>query len=171
MKLFIATLLCSTLSYASLDTINSFKADFTQSVTDDKNATLQYSGNLSAQKPQNAVWHYLLPIQKDVYIDRFRVSIVEPEIEQVIIRRIQTKFDFFHMIKNAKKIDANRYEAYYEESKFIIDMQNKLIKKISYQDTFENTVIIVFTNQEQNVKMNEDIFTAVYPLDYDVIRD
>ena len=150
MKVFFSLLLCSSIGFASLNSINSFKADFTQSVTDDRNATLHYSGNLAAQKPQNAVWHYLLPIQKDVYINKYSVTIIEPEIEQVIFRRIETKFDFFNMIQNAKKINSNTYEAQYQNKNFIIKMQNNFIEEILYSDDFENKVSIVFTNQKQN---------------------
>ena len=171
MKYILATLLCSTLSFASIDNITSFKADFSQSVTDDKNATLSYSGNLAAQKPQDAVWHYTSPIKKDVYIDRFRVTVVEPEIEQVIVRRIESNFDFFKMIKNAKKVAENKYEANYNEANFTITTKNELLESISYKDEFENDVKILFTNQEQNIKIDDQVFVADYPLEFDVIRD
>lgn len=171
MKLILASLLTATLSLASIDNIHSFKADFTQTVTDDKNSTLSYSGSLAAQKPQDAVWHYKTPIEKYVYIDQFKVSIVEPEIEQVIIRKIQRKFDFFNMIQNAKKIDNSTYIAQYRESKFIIKTENNFIKSISYLDDFENNVKVVFSNQEQNIKIDTQEFVAKYSLDFDVIRD
>ena len=171
MKHILAALLCSTLSLASIDNINSFKADFEQSVTDDKNTTLNYSGHLAAQKPQDAVWHYLLPIKKDVYIDRFRVTVVEPEIEQVIVRNIESNFDFFKMIKNAKKIAKNKYKASYNESNFIITTKDELLESISYKDEFENDVKITFKNQQQNIKIDDQVFIADYPLEFDVIRD
>ncbi len=154
-----------------MDNINSFKADFIQSVTDDKNVSLTYSGQISASKPQNAIWNYLKPIKKDVYINQYRVIVVEPEIEQVIIRKIKSNFDFFLMIKNAVKIDKNKYEANYKESKFIIIIENNLIKTISYKDEFENDVKISFKNQKQNIKIDEEVFVAKYPLEFDIIRD
>lgn len=171
MNILYTSLLLCTLSFASMDTIESFKADFTQSVTDDKNATLLYNGHLLAQKPQNAVWHYTSPIKKVVYMDEFRVSIVEPEIEQVIIRKIQSNLDFFHMIKNAKKLDDTIYEANYKKTTFLIIIKKSLIESISYKDAFENDVKIVFKNQKQNLKIKEEEFIADYPLEYDVIRD
>ena len=104
MKHIFALFISYTLSFASFDSINSFEADFTQSVTDDKNKSLIYSGHIVASKPQNALWNYLKPIKKDVFINRFEVTVIEPEIEQVIIRRIESNFDFFNMIENAKKL-------------------------------------------------------------------
>ncbi len=171
MKLILATLLCSTLSFASFENIYSFKADFLQSITDDKNATLSYSGTLKAKKPQEAVWNYTRPIKKDVYINRFQVTVVELEIEQVIVRNIESSFDFFQIIQNAKKISKDKYEGFYKETKFFIAIENNLINSIFYKDSFENNVEIIFTNQKQNVKIDEEVFIAKYPLEFDVIRD
>ena len=171
MKHLFTLLLTSTLAFASFDSLNSFQADFTQSVTDDKDKSLVYKGHVVASKPQNAVWNYIKPIKKDVYINRFNVTVIEPEIEQVIIRRIDSSLDFFNMIQNAKEIQKNKYEAHYRESKFTITTKNELIETISYIDEFENKVKIVFENQKQNEKINMELFTPSYPLEFDVIRD
>ena len=171
MKRLLIPIFCSTLSFASLIDIHSFEASFTQKVTDDRNATLQYDGYVRAQKPQNAVWNYLKPVKKDVYLDRFRVTIVEPEIEQVILKRVESNFDFFMMIKNAKKVADDTYEASFKNAKFIIKTEKTLIKSISYKDEFENNVLISFENQKQNIKINENFFIADYPVEYDVIGD
>ncbi len=171
MKLISTLLLSFTLSFASFDTLSSFDADFTQSVTDDKNKSLVYKGHIVATKPQNATWNYTSPIKKDVYINRFKVTIVEPEIEQVIIRRIDSSFDFFNMVRNAKKVQENLYLAKYKESTFTITTKNSLIESISYLDEFENKVKIVFENQKQNEKIDEGLFIPRYPLEFDIIRD
>ncbi|WP_373002645.1 LolA-like outer membrane lipoprotein chaperone [Sulfurimonas sp.] len=171
MKHLFTLFLTSTLAFASFDSLNSFQADFTQSVTDDKDKSLIYKGHVVASKPQNAVWNYIKPIKKDVYINRFNVTVIEPEIEQVIIRRIDSSMDFFNMIQNAKKIENNKYEAHYKEAKFMITTKDEVIETISYVDEFENKVKIVFENQKQNEKINIELFTPKYPLEYDVIRD
>ncbi|WP_455756096.1 LolA-like outer membrane lipoprotein chaperone [Sulfurimonas sp.] len=171
MKSLLSIILCSSLSYGAIDNINSFQAEFIQSVTDDKNVSLQYNGHISAKKPQNAVWNYLKPIKKDVYINKYSVTVVEPEIEQVIIRRIKSNFDFFVLVKNAVEVNKNTYETMYKETKFTITTQNELIKSISYKDEFDNDVKIIFKNQKQNIKIDKEIFIAKYPLEFDIIRD
>lgn len=171
MKRLLIPIFCSTLSFASLSDIHSFKANFTQNVTDDKNTTLSYSGYIQAQKPQDAVWNYLVPIRKDVYINRFSVTVVEPEIEQVIVRKIESNFDFFMLIKNAVKINENLYSASYKDAQFSIKTDKGLINSIIYKDEFENDVVISFDNQKQNMKIDEQVFIADYPADYDVIGD
>lgn len=169
-KLLLFTL-SSTLAFSSINDINSFQAEFTQSVTDDKNTSINYKGKVFASKPQNALWNYYSPIEKTIYISSYDVTIVEPEIEQVIIKRIESSFDFFMMIKNAVKKDDNTYIAHYKDSKFTITTKDKLIYSISYMDEFDNSVKIIFKNQKQNIEIKEDLFVAKYPLDFDIIRD
>ena len=158
-------------AYASFEQISSFEADFTQSITDDKNKVLTYSGHIIASKPQNAKWSYDTPVRKDVYINRFKVVIVEPEIEQVIVRNVESKFDFFKMISNAKEIKKDTYLANFNDSQFTVVQTKNLIESISYIDEFENRVKIVFKNQKQNHKISSEVFTPHYPLYFDVIRD
>ena len=171
MKRLFIPIFCSTLSFAALNDIYSFKADFTQNVTDDKNTTLRYEGSVQAKKPQDALWSYSKPIRKDVFIDRFKVAIVEPELEQVIIKKIESTFDFFKMISNAKKINESTYEAHYKDSKFLIKTDANSIQSIAYKDEFENDVVIAFKNQKQNIEIDESVFIAEYPPHYDVIGD
>ncbi|EQB34446.1 hypothetical protein M947_10590 [Sulfurimonas hongkongensis] len=171
MKHLYILLLSFSLSFASFDKIDSFDASFTQSVTDDKGKTLTYKGHISASKPQNALWSYKEPIQKDVFINSHQVIIVEPEIEQVIIRSIGSSLDFFNMIKNAKEIKKGTYEANFENKIFTITTSEEIIESISYIDEFENRVKIVFESQVQNKDINQEIFIPKYPLDFDIIRD
>jgi len=157
--------------YASIDDINSFEADFTQTITDEKNKVLSYSGHVTASKPRYALWRYIKPVKKDVFINPYEVTIVEEELEQVIIRKLESSLSFFNMIKNAKKINENTYEAFYKESKFTINKKKNQIKSISYIDEFENNVKIVFNNQKTNEDINKNVFIPNYSLDFDIIRD
>ncbi len=157
--------------FAYFDSIDSFEADFKQIIKDDKDNVITYKGNILASKPQNAMWHYFEPVKKDVYINRFQVTIIEPEIEQVIIREVDSNFDFFKMIKNAKKIKENTFSAMHKGSKFIITTKDGLIESISYTDEFENKVKIVFENQKQNQKINKERFIPLIPDEFDIIRD
>ena len=171
MKYLLITILLVSQAFASLEQIELFEADFSQSITDDKDNVLIYNGHVVASRPQNAKWSYKKPVKKDVYINKFEVIIVEPDIEQVIVRKVESKFDFFKMISNAKEIKKNIYVANYKDSKFTIVQSDNLIESISYIDEFENRVKIVFKNQKQNHSINPKIFTPSYPLHYDIIKD
>lgn len=171
MKLFYLALFFTMELFASLDSMTSFDADFIQSITDEQNKTINYNGHIVASKPQNARWSYFKPIKKEVYINDFEATIVEPEIEQVIVRRIESNFDFFKIISKAKKNTQNSYTAYYKETQFTIKMSGELIDSISYKDEFENKITILFKNQKQNQPVSKTLFNPVYPLSFDIIRD
>ncbi|HEY9203654.1 LolA-like outer membrane lipoprotein chaperone [Sulfurimonas sp.] len=155
----------------ALEEVTSFEADFSQSITDEKEKVLIYNGHIVALKPQNARWSYIKPIKKDVFINDFEVTIIEPEIEQVIIKRLESNFDFFKIISNAKKIDQNTYVAYYRDTKFTIVKKNALIESISYLDEFENRVKITFENQKQNHEIEKSVFIPKYSMEFDIIKD
>ena len=157
--------------FASFESINSFKADFIQSVTDEKNKVLTYNGHLLTSKPQNAIWSYTKPVKKDIYVSSHKVTIIEPEIEQVIVRNIESNLNFFSMIENASQINKTTFEVTYKETKFTIITKENIIESINYVDEFDNKVKILFTNQKQNEKIDLGIFIPKFPLEFDVIRD
>ena len=165
------TLLTTSILNASIDKIISFEADFTQDIKDEKEKILSYKGHVYAHKPQFAKWEYKTPVEKTIFISPFAITIVEPEIEQVIQRKIESNFNFFQLIKNAKEVKKDIYEANYKNTTFTIVKEKKLIKSISYIDEFENNVIINFTNQKQNHKIELEVFTPRYSLEYDIVRD
>lgn len=171
MKYLFLLLILNTYIFASLNDINSFEADFIQIITDEKKKKLQYSGHIIASKPFDAKWTYSNPIKKTIYINRFQTIIVEPEIEQVIQRNFEHNFNFFNMIKRAKKIGKNRYETKYNNISFIIEIVKDRLESISYLDQFDNSVKIIFKNQKQNKKIDKELFIPKYPSYFDLIKD
>jgi outer membrane lipoprotein carrier protein len=171
MKQTLLLLSLATVSFANLGSINSFEADFKQNIVDDKNKAIIYYGHVKATKPQFALWTYTKPINKKVYLLEDKAVIIEPELEQAIIKKIGGNFDFFRLIKQAKKIKNDEYLAHYNNTTFFIKTKNNSIESISYKDEFENKVIIDFTNQIINKKIDEKEFAPNIPGDYDVIKD
>jgi len=170
-KNFLLTLMASTTLFASLNNINSFEADFIQNIADEKGKVIEYAGHVLAKKPQYAFWSYTKPINKNVYILPQRVVIVEPELEQAIVKFIDSDFDFFNMLKNAKKISHDTYTASYNNANFKIKIKKGEIVSISYKDEFENDVVIRFSNQKQNIEISDTKFIPIVPDEYDIIRD
>jgi outer membrane lipoprotein carrier protein len=167
--IFIITLLFTSL-FSGISKLNSFSANFLQTITDETGKTLSYRGSIKAVKPQFATWKYEFPVEKHVFINAEKIVIVEPELEQVIIKNIDDKFDFFSMIKDAKKVDNNFYIAHYKDTKFNIKIINSIIQSITYTDEFGNKIEIIFTNQLQNAKIEKQELTPSYPLNYDIVR-
>ncbi len=174
MKHLFTLLALGSFAFASFDNINTFQADFIQTLTDDKGKILKYSGDLVATKEQNAIWHYKKPVTKTIYINRYKITIIEPELEQVIIKRVEAtkNFNFLKLLKNAKKIDSHRYLAIYEEKSIYINVdKDSNIKSIQYKDEFDNGVEIVFSNQKYNTQFDKNIFIPTFPLEYDIIQN
>jgi outer membrane lipoprotein carrier protein len=171
MKQKLLLLLFATASFANITNIQSFEADFVQKIVDDKNKTIFYYGHIKAQRPQFALWEYKKPIIKSVYILQNEAVIVEPELEQAIVKKIGSNFDFFQLMKNAKKIAKNSYRAKFNNTNFIIKLDANKITSISYKDEFENNVTIDFSHQVENKKIDKKAFEPHIPDDYDIIRN
>ena len=169
MKKLIFILLLANQLFASIDDIYNFTADFTQTITDDKNKVLTYRGDITASKPQSAVWRYTQPITKNVFILNSTVTIVEPEIEQAIIKRIDSNFNIFKMLNDAKKVADKTYVTKFKGKAYTIIMQNNKIDSISYIDEFENRVKITFQHQKINTKIDKAVFIPQIPIDFDII--
>lgn len=169
--LFLLPLFLSQLYASSLEKLESLEAEFTQSVTDEKNKTLLYKGYVSASKPQHAKWHYSEPVLKDIYVNKNKVVIIEPEIEQVIIKRLGSDLDFFQIMQHAKQTAPETYEAVFKNTLYTIEITKEKLTSISYKDEFENDIKISFSNQKQNAKIDLTLFEPQIPLDFDVISE
>jgi len=153
------------------ESIYSFSAPFEQRIVDDQNKTITYHGHVWAKRPDKALWKYTDPIEKNVYVHGKRVIVVEPDLEQVIIKKINNDIDLFTLIASAKPIGNETYEANYSDQLFTIRLKQGIIEQIRYLDPFENRVILTFTDQEQNKEIDDDKFFAHIPNTYDIIKD
>jgi len=167
--IFLSYFLVSSLFAEFLD-ISSFHANFKQVVTDEDNKTLVYTGSLQAKKPQFALWYYKTPIKKSIYIRDNQVLVIEPELEQVIIKNIPENFDFFHILNNAKQIKPNIYVATIDSKHYTINLLNGVISSIGYADDFGNKVQILFSEQSQNGEIKDITFKPIIPSEYDIIQ-
>jgi outer membrane lipoprotein carrier protein len=163
-------LLCLSL-YASPKEITSFNSRFTQTIIDDNGKKIVYSGELWATKPQNALWLYQKPIHKSVYINAQKVTVIEPAIEQVTLRTLDSEIDFLQIVQKAKRLDDEHYSASVKGQNYTIIFKNELLTSISYADGFDNKVTIFFSNPLQNKPIESSRFKPVIPNDFDVIKD
>ena len=74
------------------------------------------------------------------------------------------------MLKNAKKVNDNLYKATYEKLKINIHVKANKIDSITYLDELENKVSIQFTNQVENKNIEDKVFKARIPADFDIVR-
>ena len=171
MRILLITVLTFTSLFAIGENTNTMQANFTQTITNDKNSTITYRGNMLAKRPSLALWHYIEPIEKSVYITAHSATIVEPELEQAIVKRLDNSIDILAILASAKKESKDHYNAVYDDKTYTIEMKSGLIHSITYSDAFDNVVKITFTQQQINKKISDSKFNAVIPPDYDLIKD
>jgi len=171
MRLLLTTLLTLTSLYGIGENMTTMQADFVQTITNDKNSTITYSGEMLAKRPNLAKWHYSKPVDKTVYITTSNVTIIEPELEQAIIKQLDNAIDILAILTAATKVTETEYSAYYQAKQYHIGLEDQEIKTITYNDAFDNLVIITFTKRKINKTIDDNIFFPSIPKDFDIIRD
>ena len=172
MKKLLFLALIAITAQASIKNMQYFEANFTQNIVDEHNKTITYKGNIKASKPQYALWQYKSPIEKQVYILPHKIVIVEPELEQAIVKKTGDNFDFFSLIKNAKKIDNKHYLAKFKGKNYLITINNNnIFTSISYKDELDNKITINFTDTKTDKIIEEKSFIPQIPEDYDLIAE
>lgn len=154
-----------------LKDLTSYQANFKQTIIDETGSRIIYRGTFFAKQPNYALWHYDSPVKKDVYIFNKDITIVEPELEQVIYKKNMVTFTLFSVIKKAKQKDKNTYVHTIDDIEYKLLAQNKTLKKLTYLDTLGNQVEIVFSKQYPNKSLKNAKFHAKYPSDFDIISE
>lgn len=157
--------------FASPKDLTSFNSKFVQTIVDDNNKKITYIGELWASKPQNALWIYQKPIQKSVYVSGSKITVIEPQIEQVTLRSLDNEIDFLQIIQKSKKVDNDKYTATVKGQTYTLFFKNDILSSINYQDGYDNRVSIVFSNPVQNKPIETSRFKPVIPADFDIIKD
>ncbi|WP_291952786.1 LolA-like outer membrane lipoprotein chaperone [Campylobacter sp.] len=146
-----------------------FSSDFIQKVYNN-NSFIEYKGTFIITQDK-AFWNYIYPNSKQIYINKHKIVIIEPQLEQVIFTKIQNLPNLQQIFKKAKKINNDLYEADYENIKYKINLKNNQISSISYVDELQNLVTTSLFNQKIDEKIDEKIFIPNFPNHYDVINN
>ena len=155
---------------SQLENLKSFEAEFVQSVKNESNKIIEYKGKVFIKNSGKVLWKYKTPIIKNVYVLGNIVIVDEPELEQAIYTTLENSIDIVKLLKDAKKVDENKFEADIYNTKYTILLESKKIKAISYSDQLENKVLIKFDNSIQNSQVPDNIFTFLPPEHYDIIK-
>lgn len=149
---------------------NSFEADFEQTIINSSNSKIIYNGKLFIKEPSSILWEYNTPIEKKVYIENNFVTIIEPELEQVIISNLDKELNILNILKDAKKLNDNTYEAKLYDTEYLLQIKNDELEKISYKDELDNNITITFKNVRSNHTIPNDVFKVIIPDDFDLIE-
>ena len=166
----ITLMFCTSLLLAAIPVPNQIKANFIQTVVNsENNQTLKYSGSVYFSLPNSAKWIYKEPIKKIICLMETKALVIEPELEQVTLFRLNKAIPVLKILKRAKEIDAQKYSAKFNGIKYTIytDKSN-LVKKIEYIDELSNLVTISLKNIDTKPLKKSSIECKI-PDDYDII--
>lgn len=171
MRFFLILFLGALTLLASPKELKSFHAFFTQTVVDDHAKKIVYRGELWASMPQNALWMYTKPIQKSIYLNGTKLTLIEPSLEQVTLCTMGDEIDFLTIVKKAKAIDATHYKATIGEQTYLIEFVNEVLSSIRYTDSYDNHVTLSFSNGVMNKAIEASRFKPIIPANFDLIRE
>ena len=160
----------SSLQALEFKNLKSIQADFKQTIINNADQRIIYSGKLFIKEPSRILWKYEEPIIKNVFLINTMVIIDEPELEQAIFTTLNAEVNLLALLKSAKKISNEKYEANINEVKYTFLIKNNKIDKIIHKDELDNKVSIELFNSVYNEEINESIFKFVAPSYYDIIR-
>ena len=171
-KILLSTIFLScTLLSANITQLTSLESNFKQSITNDQNSRITYSGKMYASKQNNqALWIYTSPIEKKIYYKDGSIVIIEPELEQAIFAKLSKVPNVLNLLNSAKQISENRYETTFNNVKYTIEVAGDKIKNIVYTDEIQNRVNIEFNTQKTNEKIDNSMFVYTIPEDYDILE-
>lgn len=152
------------------ETIETFQGDFTQSIINTSGKEIRYSGKMYAKKPYYIYWQYNNPIEKNVYINQTEVIVIEPELEQAIISKLDKEINILGLLQDAKEVSQNHYKSKLNNTEYSIYLRDDQLTKISYKDEIDNHVTIYFENTSQNTPLDQNIFDYRIPSDFDIIK-
>ncbi|BCX79322.1 LolA-like outer membrane lipoprotein chaperone [Campylobacter sp. 19-13652] len=169
MKKFILIFLCVTsLFAASALEFGSLSADFVQTIKSG-GKDIVYNGRFYATTKE-AFWEYDSPARKRIYFSDDRVVIIEDELEQAIISRLENVPNLTSILRNAKRISDKLYKASYDDVDYLISIDERgVVSMIDYKDKLDNKVKITLSNVIKNGKINPEIFIPHIPQGYDII--
>jgi outer membrane lipoprotein carrier protein len=170
-----------------LGALQSYQADFTQTIEDWTGEVLQQSeGKLTLQKPNQLRWQVSQPDESLFIADGAVVYNIDPFVEQVSLLDQSQIIDNNPLMLLISDDPAawNEVNISYSEGSFIINATNPdanitelaltftddILSALVSKDKQRQTNRIVFTNAQQNIKVADNSFTAIYPESY-VIDD
>ncbi len=167
---------------------NNFETDFNQTITNEKDKVIYYSGKVNFKQEKTILvnekgleteissklfkWSYLTPTKKEVCTDGLQLIVIDHDLEQVSRYLIDDGLDLEEVLKVAKKISNRDYTAYYKEVEYLISVdENSRLKSIFYTDNLDNRVKIIFKNMRYDDKSFDDSsLECEEPKDYDMIE-
>jgi len=169
MKLICTLLFTCSFLLAGIFDFSTISSDFKQTITNEENSQIVYEGSFYATTQKKALWIYKQPVEKKIYFNKNKVTIIEPELEQAIITNLQNTPNITELLKKSVEKENGLYETIFENTTYRIYTKNNEIQKITYNDRLGNSVKIRLSNQSTNTVLDDALFQVHIPTDFDII--
>ncbi|WP_201352933.1 LolA-like outer membrane lipoprotein chaperone [Hydrogenimonas urashimensis] len=165
-----AAIALSTALFAALPVPEQMRADFNQTVLNsENNRTLRYSGHVAVKVPDRAKWIYETPVKKTICLQGNRAWVIEPELEQATLYRLDRTIPLLAILEHAKNIDKTHYIAHYNGVAYDIYVDGgKHLNSVGYTDELGNRVTLKFSRVDTS-KIDDSLLECDIPEDYDII--
>jgi outer membrane lipoprotein carrier protein len=185
--------------YQTLDSffknLQTLQADFVQSVQDSRGqVTDKSSGKLAIQKPGKFRWDYAKPNEQTIVCDGTRISLYDPDLQQVTIRRAdlslqgtpamllsgegpgqsnywRDSFEIEHVEQRDGMLVINLSPKRNDTDFKLVQMalRKDALVAMSLTDKLGQTTLLEFKQFKRNTSLSDSLFKFVPPKGVDVI--
>jgi outer membrane lipoprotein carrier protein len=175
-----------------LNDVKTVQADFSQTVMDANQETLQESaGSMLIQRPSRFRWNYKKPYEQVIISDGQRVWLYDMDLEQVTVNEVDTALqntpaillsgnkpinENFNVTEIGSKDGLEWVEMYPKEAagtfeKMLLGFSEDNLQIMQLIDSLGQTTTLIFNNIIKNHDIDADVFKFVPPEGVDVIGE
>lgn len=170
MKKFLLIALGAASIFASDLKFKSLQSEFTQ-VVNSKDSKVSYTGRFYANADNTALWIYTAPTPKKIYFSSTHVVVVEDELEQAIVSKLEDTPNLTQILSNAKKITPELYKATHDGVEYLVAIKNGMPTTIDYKDKLDSKIKITLKNPIKDAIIPASTLVPSIPKGYDIITE
>ncbi len=149
--------------------IKSLEADFIQEIKGERGAIpVVYKGKIYAAD-NKVKWVYVMPLAKEVYLEKTQAYIYEPELKQVTIGSLKENVDFIHILNKVEAVGKDKYKTQIGDITYYVIIKDSKPYELHYVDSIDNSITIRFENVKMNTPIDRNIFIFQPPDDVEYI--
>lgn len=173
-----------------LNGLETLQADFQQSITSEQRGVQDVStGTFTLSRPGKFLWEYHAPYEQTIIADGEKIWVYDKDLDQVTVRNMQQALadspalllsenvsisDQFNVTKTTQGDQREWFslEPKSTDNQYVgieLAFLQGVISEMKLQDAFGQLTRIVFTNQQQNSPVDEQVFDFVPPEGVDVL--
>ncbi|MDR3163363.1 MAG: LolA-like outer membrane lipoprotein chaperone [Helicobacteraceae bacterium] len=171
MKLYFIFLSVFVCLYSAPDDFQTLQMNFLQTVTNDQNQTLKYSGKVWLKTPDMARYEYESPQKKSVAISGGEIIMIEYDLEQATKYKRTDLLNIIDSWKSSEPVTDTKRVAKIDGLTLYIEHNRDAIERIYYIDNFDNFVEIALSDPVKNKTVDNSFFIPKVPTGFDLIRE